>query len=63
MCDRSKVEVLARELCIEYWRGKRDHSDEPLDLRFENVRDYTEQNWKKWEGHALSLVQTLEEHN
>lgn len=60
MCERTKVEVLARELSIEYWHG--NVSGGGLNTNYTNVKDYVENNWHLRTEVAAELLETLEKH-
>jgi len=60
MCDRTKVEVLARELSIEYRSGKL--SEGTRYTNYTNGKDFTENNWKRWKKTAQKLLIILEKH-
>lgn len=67
MCDRTKVEVLARELALEYYNGFRmtEHrhpETERLIIGKETIRDAVERNWSIWEPTAKRILENLGEH-
>jgi len=57
MCDRSKVEILARELCIEFYAGKKTVTND-----LPSISTFTDSNWREWENIAITLLETLEKH-
>ena len=63
MCDRSKVEVLARELCIEYLAGLRKATRDTAEVHQLSTSDYVEKWWKHWEAHATKLIEVLDDHD
>lgn len=57
MCDRSKVEILARELCIERYAGMKASDNVVTD-----IETFTDKFWKRWEKQSIQLLETLEKH-
>lgn len=61
MCDRTKSEILARELCIEFWAGQ-DNIDRVRGNRTENLNSFVESNWHKWLEHSNRVILMLDKH-
>lgn len=59
MCDRTKAEVLARELAIQRFIGFRQGTMEATPFEG-SVETYVEKHWKKWEGAAKEILDSLE---
>ena len=59
MCNRSKIEVMARELAIEYFLGmsKATQQDEQF-----NIKERVDKHWAQWKPQAHRLLQHLNEH-
>ena len=60
MCDKAKVEVLARELCLAYWNGKA--SEGAQYTNFTSGAAYVESCWDGWEEEATLLLKVLDKH-
>jgi len=60
MCDRKQNEVLARELAIQYWNGKKNQLQIPDDMK---IVKFVETNWKQWEDIADTILNNLEYHS
>lgn len=60
MCDRTKSEVLARELCIEFWAGK--HHEQTGFDRNGTLQEFVETNWENWLNRAKRIVNILDKH-
>jgi len=58
MCDRTKTEVLARNLAFEYFRG----DNGPYDGHTSPTK-LADLHWKRWERTAATLLEVLEKHN
>ena len=54
---KSKVEVLARELCFIYRRGRRDENLSYC--RLVTSEQYIEENWHQFKGQATELLKTM----
>jgi hypothetical protein len=61
MCDRTKTEVLARELAIQRFIGFRQGTMEAKPFEG-SVETYVEQHWKMWENAAKDILEILEHH-
>ena len=59
--NQKQIEILARELCFEYRRGR---LDENLSYcRFSPIEDYINEHWHQFKHTAELLVVTLEKHD
>lgn len=54
MCDRSKVEILAREFAIM--------SYDPKYTNFRNMGEYVDNLWSNWEDKAIEILAELDRH-
>lgn len=61
MCDRTKSEVLARELCIQYYVVSRWDIKSPENRR-DNLKSFVESNWNKWLDHSKRVINLLDNH-
>jgi|GEM_PF-5329674 len=55
MCDRTKAEVLARELCIEHYGASIGEA--------KALRNRVEDNWTRWIPKSIEILEILEKHN
>jgi hypothetical protein len=62
MCDRSKTEVLARELAIEFASGFRVGTREAAPCEI-SIEDMVEQSYPRYLDAAHRLIETLEKHD
>lgn len=60
VCERTKEEVLARELCIQHWYGM--HTIDRNFFQANDVRGYVEANWPRFHNTAKRVLETLEKH-
>ena len=58
MCDRTKAEVLARELVYMYYLGISEDSPTMI-----TVGSFVENNWKAYEEQARSILEELSRHD
>lgn len=63
MCDRTKAEVLARELAVQYWLGKLSECDgKPRYTNYTSMRDFCENTYTNFMDDANKILETLEKH-
>lgn len=58
MCDRTKTEILARELCIEYYLGL---SRNATDMKYTR-EEFIDKYWSSWKAQANRVLDILPKH-
>lgn len=64
MCDRTKAEVLARELAAQYWLGKLSEceEDEPRYTNYSTLESFCEGTYKNFMKDAERIIKVLDKH-